>query len=135
VDRDPELGIDRLTSALLHFEAGQATFSCAGQLVPYQRMHIYGTRGRIEVEIPFNQPPDRPSRILFDDGRDLIGSGAETMEFTAVDQFSVQTERFVDAIRGRGTVPMTLEDSVANMAVIDALVRSAGTGRWEMPNG
>jgi predicted dehydrogenase len=135
VDRDPELGVDRLTSALLRFGSGQATFSCAGQLVPYQRMHIYGTRGRIEVEIPFNPLPDRPARIVLDDGRDLVAGGAEVIELPAVDQFTAQADRFAKAVRGLGTVPVTLEDSVGNMAVIDALFRSAETGRWEAPVG
>ena len=133
IERDPELGVDRLASALLRFPTGQATFTCAGQLVPYQRMHIFGTRGRIEVEIPFNPPHDRPSRILIDDGRELAGASAEVVEFPAVDQYTLQAERFSDAVRGEGTVAVSLEDSIANMAVIDALVRSSQTHRWESP--
>jgi predicted dehydrogenase len=133
VETDPELGVDRLASAMLHFPTGQATFSVAGQLVPYQRMHIYGTRGRIEIEIPFNPPHDRPSRIMIDSGRELGGTSAEVVEFPAADQFTLQAERFCDAIRGEGTVTISLEDSVANMAVIDALVRSAETRQWESP--
>jgi len=72
IERDPELGIDRLTSASLEFGSGQATFTCSTQLAPYQRMICFGTRGRIEVEIPFNAPSDRPTRILIDDGSDLL---------------------------------------------------------------
>jgi hypothetical protein len=45
----------------------------------------------------------------------------------------LQAERFCGAIRGEGTVAMALEDSVGNMAVIDALVRSSQTHRWESP--
>jgi len=133
VERDPDFGVDRLASAILHFAAGQATFSCAGQLVPYQRMHIYGTRGRIEVEIPFNAPHDRPTRIMIDDGRELGGASAEVVAFPATDQFALQAERFSDAVRGVGTIAVPLEDSVANMAVIDALMRSSATRQWESP--
>jgi predicted dehydrogenase len=133
IETDPELGVDRLASAMLRFPAGQATFSCAGQLVPYQRMHIFGTRGRIEIEIPFNSPHDRPTRIMIDSGRELGGASAEVIEFPAVNQYALQAERFCDAIRGEGTVAVSLEDSVANMAVIDALVRSSQTNRWESP--
>jgi predicted dehydrogenase len=133
IDTDPELGVDRLASAMLRFPAGQATFSCAGQLVPHLRMHIYGTRGRIEIAIPFNPPHDRTSRIMIDTGRELGGASAEVVEVPAVDQFMLQAERFCGAIRGEGTVAMTLEDSVANMAVVDALVRSSQTHRWESP--
>jgi predicted dehydrogenase len=134
VERDPDMRVDRLVSALLRFPTGQATFTCAGQLVPYQRMQIFGTRGRIEIEIPFNAPSDRPCRICVDDGRDLTGAGVETVEFAAVNQYALQGDRFADAVRGIGSVPVTLEDAVGNMAVIDALFRSAESGRWETPN-
>jgi len=133
IERDPELGVDWLASAILHFPSGQATFSCAGQLVPYQRMHIYGTQGRIEIEIPFNPPHDRSTRIMIDDGRALGGASAEVVAFPAVDQFALQVERFSNAIRGVGTIAVSLEDSVANMAVIDALARSSETRQWESP--
>src|SRR5262245_16456585 len=131
MERDPEMKIDRLTSALLRFSAGQATFSCATQLVPYQRMQLLGTRARVEIEIPFNAPPDRPCRLFIDDGRDVFSSGLETVTFPTVDQYTVQTDHFSRAIRGQGTVPVSVEDAAANMAVIDALFRSAESGHWE----
>ncbi|MGH7460012.1 MAG: Gfo/Idh/MocA family protein [Longimicrobiales bacterium] len=131
MERDPALKIDRLTSAMLQFPNGQATFSCATQLVPYQRVQVFGTRSRIEVEVPFNAPPDRPCRIFVDDGRDLFSGGVEVFEFPIVDQYTVQADHFARAIRGTGQVPVPLEDSIANMEVIDALFRSAGSGRWE----
>jgi predicted dehydrogenase len=133
IDHDPDMRIDRLTSGLLRFERGQATFSCATQLVPYQTMQIFGTTGRIAVEIPFNAPPRDECRIFLDDGGELTGSAAETITFPAVDQYAVQADRFSEAIRGVGDVPVTLEDAIGNMAVIDALFRSADSRRWERP--
>ena len=133
IERDPDLKIDRLVSALLRFPNGQASFTCAGQLVPYQRMNIFGTKARIDVEIPFNAPPDRPTRIYVDDGSRLAGDSAEPIEFPAVDQYTLQADRFADAVRGVGEVPVSLEDAIANMAVIDALFRSADTQCWETP--
>lgn len=133
LENDPRFGVDRLASGLLRFENGHAAFTCGGQLVPYQRFHVFGTTGRIEVEIPYNAPPDRGCRIRIDDGRTLGGSG-EIIEIDPADQYLLQAERFGDAIRGDGEVPMTLEDSIANMAVIDALVRSAASRRWERPD-
>ena len=133
IERDPDFGVDRLASALMRFPTGQATFSCSGQLVPFQRMEIFGTRGRIEVEIPFNAPPDRSCRIFVDDGSGLGGLAAETIEFPAVDQYSLQADQFSEAIRGKGAVPVSIDDAVASMAVIDALFRSADSGRWEAP--
>ena len=65
----PEFGTDRLASAMLEFpRPARRCFTCSTQLVPYQRMQILGTTGRIEVEIPFNAPPDQPCRIFLDDG-------------------------------------------------------------------
>ena len=133
IERDPDMHVDRLTSALLRFEKGQATFSCATQLVPYQTMQIFGTKGRIAVEIPFNAPPRDECRIFVDDGSDLAGGGIEMITFPAVDQYAVQADRFSEAIRGIRGVPVPLEDAMGNMAVIDALFRSAQSHQWERP--
>jgi predicted dehydrogenase len=134
VDRDPELRVDRIASGLLRFPAGgQATFTCAMQLAHYQRMQLHGTRGRIEIQIPFNAPNDRPCRIFVDDGRELGDRSAEAIDFPAVDQYTLQGDNFSAAIRGEREVPVGLEDAVANMAVIDALFKSVESGRWEAP--
>ena len=133
VERDPEMGTDRLTSAVLDFPSGQSVFTCSTQLVPYQRMQFYGTRGRIEVEIPFNAPADRPTRTFIDDGSDLFGSGVEVREFAPCDQYTVQGDLFSRAVREGGAQPIPLEDAVRNMAVIEAIFRSAESGSWEEP--
>jgi predicted dehydrogenase len=133
IERDPEFGVDRLTSMLLEYPSGHAAGTCSTQMVAYQRVHIFGTRGRIEIDIPFNAPPDRPCRLLVDDGSDLSGGGAERVEFETCDQYRLQGDRFSQAIRERAPAPYPLEDSVKNMAVIDALFRSAASGRWEIP--
>lgn len=131
IDRDPEFGVDRLTSGVLRFPNGQASFTTAGHLTLHQSLHLYGTTGRIQVEIPFNPPPNSTSRIIVDDGRDLVGSGASIVEFPAVDQFALQCDRFADAVRGEGGAVIGVDDAVANMAVIDALFRSASSGLVE----
>ncbi len=134
VDRDPELRVDRIASGLMRFPSGgQATFTSAMQLVHYQRMQLHGTQGRIEVQIPFNAPNDRPSRIFVDDGRELGDRSAEPIDFPVVDQYTLQGDNFSAAIRGEGSVPVSVEDAVANMAVIDAVFRSVVTERWERP--
>ena len=133
LERDPDMHTDRLTSAMLDFPSGQAVFTCSTQLVPYQRMQLFGTDGRIEIEIPFNAPPDQPCRIFLDDGSDLFGVGIQTETFPVCDQYTIQGDLFSQAVRGEGEVPVPLEDAVRNMAVIDALFRSAQSGRWETP--
>ena len=125
IEMDPEFGVDRLTTALLRFPNGHAAFMCSGQLVPYQRVHLFGERGRIEVEIPFNAPPDKACRIFVDDGSKLGDSSAVTVEIPAVDQYTLQAERFSEAVRGIGSVPVSLEYAIGNMAVIDRVLDQA----------
>ncbi|CAN5191747.1 Gfo/Idh/MocA family oxidoreductase [soil metagenome] len=127
MERDPVMKIDRLISALLHFQHGQASFTCGTQLAAYQRMHVLGTTGRIEIEIPFNAPPDVPCRIFVTPVRE---GAVETIEFPTVDQYTLQADAFSRAVRGRGSVPVPLEDAIENMEVIDALFRSAEAGGW-----
>jgi predicted dehydrogenase len=133
IERDPDMKVDRLTSGLLCFERGQATFSCATQLVAYQTMQIFGTAGRIAVRIPFSAPPFDEYRVFVDDGSDWAGSGIETIAFPPVNPYTLQADRFSEAIRGVGTVPVSLEDAMGNMAVIDALFRSGESHQWERP--
>ena len=131
IERDPEMKIDRLTSAILDFPSGHSIFTCSTQLVLYQRMQFLGTRGRIELEIPFNAPPDRSCRILIDDGRDVLGSGVQTETVPTCDQYTLQGDQFSRAVRGAGEVPVSVEDAIKNMAVIEAIFRSANSGKWE----
>jgi predicted dehydrogenase len=133
LDRDPEMKVDRLASGILEFADGHSNFTCSTQLIPYQRIHFLGTRGRIELEIPFNAPPDRPTRLFIDSTGDLSGSGITTETFPACDQYMLQGEAFAKAVREDTDVPVTLEDSIGNMAVIEAVFESAQSGQWVTP--
>jgi len=132
--RDPRFGnIDVLTSAILEYPSGHCIFTCSTQLQSQQSMRFFGTKGRIEAGIPFNATPGGTSNVIFDDGRDHLGSGRSVEELPACDQYGIQGDLFSRAILEGGDVPTPLEDSVKNMAVIDAVFRSAETGRWESP--
>lgn len=133
IDRDPEMRTDRLTSGLMEFAGGHAIFTCSTQLIPYQRVHFLGTRGRIEIEIPFNAPPDRPTRIFIDSTGDLSGNGITIETFPVSDQYTVQGEAFAKAVWEDTEPPVPIEDSIGNMSVIDALFRSANAGTWVSP--
>lgn len=133
IERDPRLAVDRLTSMMLDFDGAQAVGTCSTQLVAYQRVQIMGTHGRIEIPIPFNAPPDRPTRIFVDDGSDVSGGGVETLEFATCDQYTIQGDLLSRAILAHQPAPYPLEDSVRNMRVIDALVRSGASGAWQKP--
>jgi predicted dehydrogenase len=131
IERDPRFGIDRLTSAVLDFPGGHSVFTCGTQVVPYQRVQVLGSRGRIEVEIPFNAPNDRPCRLLVDDGRDVFGGGVEAIPFEPCDQYAIQGDLFSQAVLEDAEVPVPLEDAVLNMRALDAIFRSAESGQWE----
>ena len=133
IDRDAQMGTDRLTSAILDFGSGHAIFTCSTQQSPFQRVQILGTRGRIELEIPFNAPGDRPTRLFIDATGDLSFSGITMETFPAVDQYTLQGDAFARAVEENTEVPVPLEDSIGNMAVIDAIFRSGKSGQWEQP--
>jgi len=135
IDRDPQMHIDRLTSAILDFPGGQSIFTCSTQLVPYQRIHFFGTHGRIEIEIPFNAPMDRPIRLFIDDGSDLFGSSITTETFPVCDQYTLQGDAFSKAVLENTEVPVSVEEAIKNMTVIEAIFNSAKSGQWEAPQG
>ena len=125
MEEDPELKIDRLTSGILDFVNGTSTFTCATQLVPYQRVNIFGTKGRIEIEIPFNAPSDRPCKLW-------QGDDAKIKEVTLeiCNQYTIQGDLFSRVVLEDREVPVPLEDAVANMQVIEALLHSARSRSW-----
>lgn len=129
VENDPEFGVDRLASAILDFPSGQASFVCGTQMTASQRMHIYGDKARIEIEIPFNSPPSRPSRLWVDTG-DLFGAGRQEESIPPCDQYTLQADAFCRAVLGQGQVPVPLENSRRQMAVLEALLKSGRTGRF-----
>jgi predicted dehydrogenase len=131
IERDPAFATDRLTSALLDFPGGHAIFTASTQFVPWQRVHFLGTKGRIEIEIPFNAPPDRPTRIFVDDGSDIFGAGIATETFPVADQYTLQGDAFSRAVLEGTPVPVSLEEGIANMAVIEAIFQSAQSGQWQ----
>lgn len=126
VEFDPDFRVDRLASAILDFgSAGTATFTCGTQIAPYQRVQVFGTDGRLELEIPFNAPLDGPTSTYLERGSETTGT-----LFDGADQYTLQGEAMSRAILDDTPVPTPLEDAVANMDVLDAIFRSAEVGTW-----
>jgi predicted dehydrogenase len=125
LEYDPDFGTDRLASAILDFGRGTATFTCSTQLAPYQRVNILGTGGRVEIEIPFNAPPDRSCRIWQQRGAEI-----EEIAFDICDQYTIEGDLMSEAILNDTPVPTPLEDAIANMAVIEAIFRSGRNCAW-----
>jgi predicted dehydrogenase len=126
IKRDPDFHTDILTSGILDFEKGQATFTCSTQMSAYQRVQIFGTEGRIELEIPFNAPEYESTRIYYQ-----TSAGIETITLPTCHQYQVQGDLFSKAILDGTPLPTPPEDAIANMQVIDALFRSEQSGNWE----
>jgi predicted dehydrogenase len=125
MQHDPRFHTDRMTSAILEFDEGVATFTCGTQLAAFQRVQVLGSKGRLEIEIPFNAPPDRPCRLWLQ-----VGTTVEEILVDSCNQYTVQGEHFARAVLGGGAVPIPLADAVANMDVIDAVVESARHNSW-----
>jgi predicted dehydrogenase len=120
--RDPSMGVDVLTSGILEFERGVATFTCSTRAENDQRVHVFGTEGRISVGIPFNIPPDLPTQVFLTSGGDPpVNPHTQVMRFDPADQYTIQAESFARAILDDEPVPLPPEDSVANMRVIDRI--------------
>ncbi len=134
IDRDPQLGVDRVSSGLLGFPGGgQLVFSSALQLAPYQRVVILGSEGRIELLVPFTPQKEHACRLIVDSGTSLDGSSAEFEDFAPLDQYAMQCDLAAAVFRNEAAQEFPIEDAIANMRVIDALYRSAASGRWETP--
>jgi predicted dehydrogenase len=125
VEYDPTFKTDRLVSGMMDFGRGTATFTCAMQLTPYQRVNIYGTQGRVEIEIPFNAPPDVPCKVW-----QQRGSKIEEFALDICDQYTIQGDLFSEAILNDTPVPTPIEDAVANMKALEAVIESARRGAW-----
>ena len=158
LEHDPDFHVDRLASAILDFGTGTSTFTCGTQLVPFQRVHIQGTDGQVEIEIPFNAPPDRPCRIRHVKRcQEPTSSSAkpesagtkgpatiarkdvrpptemEEIVLETADQYTIQGDLFARAVLDDTPVPTPIEDAVDNMRVLEAIIRSAANERWERP--
>jgi predicted dehydrogenase len=126
VNRDPNWRIDILASAIMEFEKGHATFTCSTQLTDYQRVNIFGTKGRIELEIPFNAPEYDSTDIYYE-----TNGSIKTITIDTCHQYQVQGDLFSKAILENMPAPTPPEDAIANMRVIDAMFRSEKSGTWE----
>jgi predicted dehydrogenase len=135
MEQDPDSGVDVMTSALLRFPRGHAIFTCNMRLAPQQRAQLLGSKGHIDLPYAWNPASDRPSELVLETSDRLEVTAAERIEFSAVNQYTILAQLFARAAATGGPGPVPLEDSIQNMAVLDALRRSATSGRWEAPLG
>jgi predicted dehydrogenase len=126
MERDPVTGVDILTSAILDFDAGRATFTCGTRLETDQRVHIYGSAGRIAIGIPFNIPPELPTQVFVTAGGDPpVAPATDVIEFPAADPYGAMADAFATAVLDGTPLPFDAADAVANMRVIDGIFAAA----------
>ncbi len=131
-DRDPEFGTDRRTTGLLELGAGRhVAFSCATQSVGHQRVHLYGTKGRVEITVPFNQPETTPCIYFTHDGSSLDGIDQVRHEVPTANQYTLEGAWFSTLVREQTPSADLLEQAIQQARVMDALFRSESSGKLE----
>ena len=127
IRRDPALGIDVVTSAILDFEGGRvSTFTCSIRTETDQRVHVYGTRGHASIWIPFNIPPDLPTKVFVTAGGNVpVAPEVETLTFETADPYAVEFEHFASAVLDGRQFAHSADDAVANLRVIEEIFRVA----------
>jgi len=132
LELDEKFGTDKLASVILQFPSGRAVFNSATQLVPYQRMQFFGTKKMLEINVPFNTPNDKKTQIYINEG-DILEDRKLVEEFEPCNQYTLQGDRFSKAIIDNLSVEIALEDSLRNQVVLEAILKSSKTGKWEAP--
>ena len=129
VTRDPAFGTDIFSSVRADFGAFELSFYVATQMAARQTMVFHGDAGFIEVASPFNAGLYDHHRITL---HDRSHTEATVFRFPGVQQYRLQAESFARAARGEKVPVFTLEDSVNNQKLIDAIYRAGDKGEgWE----
>lgn len=127
IERDPRFGIDIHASVRIDFGEFELSFYVATQLAARQSMAFHGDSGLIELAAPFQAGIYDQARIELFDRKRVEGA---VHRFPGVNQYRLQAEAFVRAARGEGAPVFTLEDSILNQRVIDAIFRAGEGGGW-----
>jgi predicted dehydrogenase len=88
-------------------------------------VNVFGTSGRIEIEIPFNAPSDKPCKMWHEQEGNI-----EEIVLPTCDQYALQGDLFACAVLDDTPVPTPLKDAVANMQVIESLIESGKQRGW-----
>ncbi len=127
VTRDPAFQTDVLSSAMMDFGRTRVLFTVATQALNVQNVQVIGSGGSMYMPTCFNVFPDVPAELHV-----FTSLGSRTIYTHSVDQYALLFEGFSKAIRREAAaLPLTPEDSVGNMKVLDALFRADKSGRWE----
>lgn len=112
--------IDDVTSGLLRFDSGAtgyiASHHATGEI---WRLQVYGSKGWMEMR------GDTELVIC------TLGNDAETVPLVATDKERAELEAFADCVAGRKSYPVTKQQALNGIAVIEAMVASSQTGELQ----
>jgi predicted dehydrogenase len=113
-------GVDVVTSAVLSFPTGHATFTVSVEQAGSQGMHIVGMKGSISIERPYNPWIGQNATITIE-----TATGVDAQTIPETDQFQIEIERFSSAILSGSEFEVPMHDSLSNMDVIDRVFAAA----------
>ena len=131
--KEESTGVDILASAIVDFPTGLLTFTCSMQMVPNQFMQFYGTEKWLQLRLPFN-PLHKNEAVIEIHNNNINTPEPELISVPSCNQYTLMCDDFSQAIIEDREVSVPLEDSLINMAVLEALLSSAETGEWVAPN-
>ncbi|RWP23487.1 Gfo/Idh/MocA family oxidoreductase [Mesorhizobium sp.] len=128
IERDKTFGTDIYSSIRADFGDFELSFYLSTQMAARQVMVFHGEKGFIEVLSPFNAGIYDHHRIEL---HNQNHSEAQVFRFPGMQQYRLEVEAFARAAQGGTDRVFTLEESVLNQKVIDAIFRAGEKEGWE----
>lgn len=128
IERDKTFGTDIYSSIRADFGDFELSFYLSTQMAARQVMVFHGDKGFIEVFSPFNAGLYDHHRIELHNHNH---TEAQVFRFPGTQQYRLEVETFARAAQGGKDRVFTLEESVLNQKVIDAIFRAGGKDGWE----
>lgn len=128
VERDENFGTDIYSTVKADFGTFDLSFYCSTQMALRQFMVFHGEKGFIEVHAPFNAGDYDHHRMEL---HNQTHTEATVYRFPATRQYRLEAEAFARAAAGESVRVFTLEESVLNQKMIDAIFRAGGHDSWE----
>lgn len=128
IERDKKFKTDVYSSIRADFGDFELSFYLSTQLANRQLMVFHGDKGFIEIRSPFNAGLYEHHKIeLHNQGH----TEATVFRFPGTQQYRLEIETFARAAQGGKDEIFTLENSILNQKMIDAIFRAGDSGGWE----
>ncbi|RUX76811.1 Gfo/Idh/MocA family oxidoreductase [Mesorhizobium sp. M7A.F.Ca.US.006.04.2.1] len=128
IERDKTFGTDIYSSIRADFGDFELSFYLSTQMAARQVMVFHGEKGFIELFSPFNAGLYDHHRVEL---HNQNHTEAQVFRFPGTQQYRLEVETFARAAQGGKERVFTLEESVLNQKVIDAIFRAGGKEGWE----